>query len=628
MIKPPAGKLLGALAVAAVLLAAIPAEAPVADAAMRGDVESVRSLLRNGADVNAAQGDGMTALHWAAENDLTELAEMLIYAGGNPEATTRIGKFAPLHVAAGKGSVGVVGALLTAGANLERRTTTGESPLHYAASSGSVDVVQALLGHGADIEAAEYSAGQTPLMFAAANGRTAVVEALLVGGAQPAVQTHVVDYPTMGAEDRIAARERHERLAVLHGEATEFNPGVDGTSADDDEEDEEGAADAEDVEETEETAEEVEVGATGQPQGAALEFGDPVAESQENEDDPEADENRKPFSYDQLVGAQGGNTALHYAVREGHRDVAMALLAAGADINQLSAGDQTSPLLSATLNGHFDLALELLEMGADPNLASAPGATPLYAAVHLQWVPKSFYPQQRAIEQQNATYLELMEALLKGGADPNPRLERHLWYTSFNHNVLGVDTWGATPFWRAAYGTDVEAMKLLVAYGADPSIPTRKPPGRVPTGNGQDEDGEKEDPSGLPPVEVAGPGVYPIHAASGVGYGLGLAGNAHRHAPNGWLPAVRYLVEELGADVNSRDYNGFAPLHNAAARGDVDMIHYLVDKGGDVTVLTRKGQTTADMANGPVQRVTVFPEVVALLESLGSDNNNNCVSCE
>ncbi len=54
---------------------------------------------------------------------------------------------------------------------------------------------------------------------------------------------------------------------------------------------------------------------------------------------------------------------------------------------------------------------------------------------------------------------------------------------------------------------------------------------------------------------------------------------------------------------------------------------YLVDQGADVTVLTRRGQTTADMANSPVQRVTVFPEVVALLESLGSKNNHNCVSC-
>jgi len=271
--------------------------------------------------------------------------------------------------------------------------------------------------------------------------------------------------------------------------------------------------------------------------------------------------------------------------------------------------------------------MRLLELGADPNLASEPGATPLYIAVHLQWAPQSFYPQPVALQQERTGYLDLMEALLEAGADPNPRLQRHLWYNSFNHNVLGVDTWGATPFWRAAYGTDVAAMKLLLEYGADPTIPTYRPPGRESTGNNPEKEPEL-DASGLPPVPVGGPGIYPIHAASGAGYGLGLAGNAHRHAPNGWLPSVRFLIEEVGADVNQRDYNGFTPLHNAAARGDVDMIHYLVERGADVRALTRKGQTTADMANGPVQRVTVFPEVVRLLESLGSDNNHNCVSCE
>ena len=131
----------------------------------------------------------------------------------------------------------------------------------------------------------------------------------------------------------------------------------------------------------------------------------------------------------------------------------------------------------------------------------------------------------------------------------------------------------------------------------------------------------------MPAVPVGGQGVHPIHAASGVGYGLGLAGNAHRHAPNGWTPSVKYLIEELGADVNMPDYNGFTPLHNAAARGDVELINYLIEMGADVSAVTRKGETTADMANGPVQRVTVFPEVVALLESFGSKNNHNCVSC-
>jgi hypothetical protein len=201
---------------------------------------------------------------------------------------------------------------------------------------------------------------------------------------------------------------------------------------------------------------------------------------------------------------------------------------------------------------------------------------------------------------------------------------------SYNFDLLGVNTTGATPFWRAAYGTDVAAMRLLVSYGADPTIPTKKPGGRQRGDDAPAEDeggGGRGDPSGLPPIPAGGPGVYPIHAASGVGYGEGYAANAHRHAPDGWLPAVKYLIEELGADVNSRDHNGYNPVHNAAARGDNAMILYLVSKGADVRAVARTGQTTADMANGPVQRIPPFLESVALLEKLGSKNSHKCRSC-
>ncbi len=90
---------------------------------------------------------------------------------------------------------------------------------------------------------------------------------------------------------------------------------------------------------------------------------------------------------------------------------------------------------------------------------------------------------------------------------------------------------------------------------------------------------------------------------------------------------MKYLVEEHGADVNARDLNGYSPVHHAASRGDNEVISYLVEHGADVTFVSRRGQTTVDMANGPVQRIQPFPETVALLESLGAKNNHNCVSC-
>jgi len=124
-----------------------------------------------------------------------------------------------------------------------------------------------------------------------------------------------------------------------------------------------------------------------------------------------------------------------------------------------------------------------------------------------------------------------------------------------------------------------------------------------------------------------GIGVYPVHAAAGVGYGNGFAGNSHRHAPDGWMPAMRFLVEELKADVNQRDAQGMTPLHHAASRGDNDMILYLVSKGADPKAVSRRFQTTIDMANGPVQRLRPFAETIALLEKLGAKNSHRCVSC-
>ena len=91
---------------------------------------------------------------------------------------------------------------------------------------------------------------------------------------------------------------------------------------------------------------------------------------------------------------------------------------------------------------------------------------------------------------------------------------------------------------------------------------------------------------------------------------------------------MKFLVEEVGIDVDARDHNGYTAMHHAAARGDNEMILYLVEKGGDVTVVSRRGQSTADMANAPVSRLSPIPETIALHVSLGAVHNDNCVSCQ
>ena len=183
---------------------------------------------------------------------------------------------------------------------------------------------------------------------------------------------------------------------------------------------------------------------------------------------------------------------------------------------------------------------------------------------------------------------------------------------------MGIDLTGATPFWRAAFAQDLDAMRMLASYGADPNIPTRWP--AVGMREHRQQDGRQQEDSGLPWIPEGAENAYPIHAAAGGGY-LGLGAFSVRSAPDQFLPALQYLIEEHVADVNTLDSWLYTPLHYAAARGDNEMIEYLVSQGANVTAITRLGQSTADMARGGrggfFTRVA-YPETVELLQSLGS----------
>ena len=135
--------LLGAVAVSALLYAA--PSAPVADAAMHGNKDAVRALLKQAADVNAAQGDGMTALHWAAVKDDADLVQTLLFAGANVRATTRIGSYTPLILAAKSGSGAVIAPLLKSGADANSQTANGTTALMLASASGNADAVKLLI---------------------------------------------------------------------------------------------------------------------------------------------------------------------------------------------------------------------------------------------------------------------------------------------------------------------------------------------------------------------------------------------------------------------------------------------------------------------------------------------------
>jgi ankyrin repeat protein len=549
---------IAAVTMAVSLNAAGPAD--IAAAAQAKDMAAVKKLLKDGADVNGAQGDGMTALHWAALNGDAELASMLLYAGANVGATTRIGGYTPLHLAAQVGNANVIAPLIAAGAKVTATTATGVTALMEAAHSGSAEAVRILIENGSDPNLKETANGQTALMFAAASDRLDVVKMLIAHGADIKATSRVEDFAQLKIVNDVDANgvPRPQQQAPA-----------------------------------------------GQPDIAGV---------------------TRPFNYNELIGKHGGLSALHFAARQGSMASAEALLAAGADVNQRCAGDRTTPLLVAAVNGQFDLMSYLLDKGADPNLVAENGMTPLYAVINMQWQPRSFYPQPRAYLQQKTDYLTLMKKLLDKGEDVNARIYRKPWYVEYNFDLLRTDESGATAFWRAAYGADIAAMKMLLSYGADPNIPTFKVATRQ-FGQGGTRGGADQDPSKREALPTGGPGTPPLVLVAGAGYSEGFAGNAHRYAPTGLLAAVKFLVEEVGADVNAEDEDGNTAVHNAASRGDNEMIEYLVSKGADVKRVNRRGQTTVDMANGPVQRTQPYPETIKLLEGLGAKNNHKCVSC-
>ena len=664
--------------------------AAMVEAAERGDLASVKSLLAQGADATVARGDGMTALHWAADRGDAVMAAALLRAGAKLDAKTNVGSYTPLHVASKSGRGAVVTVLLDGGADAGTVTGTGATALHLAAASGSAEAVDALIKHKANPNAQESAWGQTPLMFAAENNRADAIRLLVKAGADPSVKTRSVNLNEELARQQAAAKKRNEALlaalpekqrdsikAVMAKAAAEaasrnsFGPPAAVVAAASQADTNRGGgagAGAQFVARGGSPTPPTDLLTPAQIQDA-IRVGREVFNAPLVAKVPVQGEllEGNVAGYEGTVGSMGGMTALHHAARQGNVAAAMALVDGGAAMNTPTSTDSTTPLVMAAINGQFDLAMQLVKRGADVKLATTAGLTPMYAVLNTQWAPRSRYPQPQAVQTQQVTHVELMQAMLKAGADVNVRLRKNLWFFAYNNcgnaNCGLEQLEGTSPFWRAAYALDVEVMRMLKAAGADDTMPSFRAPaggrgGRagggaaVPGAGGQvtgaagaaafargggagGPDGPGN--AGLGPIDAAtdsamkavppGAGTYPIHSAAGVGYGNGFAGNSHRHAPDAWMPALKYLIEELHHDVNKRDLTGYTPLHHAAARGDNEMILYLVSKGADVKAVARNGRTTVDMANGPVQRLRPFPETILLLEKFGAKNSHRCVSC-
>ena len=195
-------------------------DSPLTKAVKAGDVQAVRALVKQGADVNARSGDGSTPLVWAVDASELDIARVLIAAKARIDVATDLGVTPLLH-AARTGDAAMVDLLLRSGANPSLAHPDGETPLMAASKSGSVAAVRALLARGAKVNDADKFQNETPLMWAAAQGHVEVAGILLEAGADPNKQAHATslatrknaDHPTGGFTALMwAARNGNEAM--------------------------------------------------------------------------------------------------------------------------------------------------------------------------------------------------------------------------------------------------------------------------------------------------------------------------------------------------------------------------------------------------------------------------------
>ena len=287
----------------------------------------------------------------------------------------------------------------------------------------------------------------------------------------------------------------------------------------------------------------------------------------------------------------GGLTALLYASRQGCLECVKHLVAGGADLN-LADPQGVTPLIMATTNLNFDIAAYLLREGANPNKWDRWGRTALYAAADLNSLPHGGWPDRPSADE--TTPLRLAELLLAADANPNLQLKLVPPYRMVKDDRLldEVLNTGATPLLRAAKAMDLALMRLLLAQGALPDLPTQR-------------------------------GITPLMAAAGVGStaidtrGYYDTDDVQQRS----IESVRLLLA-AGADVNHTSADGQTALHGAARWGWREVVLYLADNNAHVDVRDARGLAPLDMALGkgpPSARgysSPASPQTAAVLEKL------------
>jgi len=422
---------------------------------------------------------------------------------------------------------------LKASANPNEKGPHGETPLMFAARNGNVEAIRVLLDRRAEVNARETLRGTTALMWAAEQGHAKAVKLLI---------DHNAD---IGAASNPDSKGGTAYLAPPIQSRLRSEQGAGG----------------------------VRRGRGGAPAGAqtgARTGGDPA-------DDfvAAADAAAAASAFGRQRNTEGGGlTPLVYAARQGDLETVKVLVEAKADVNQRTNYGWT-PLLTATQNRNYQIARYLLEHGANPNIANKGGWNPLYLATDNRNIEGGDYP----VRAPDMDHLEFIRLLLDHGANVNARVcgtqstatlckgDSTETRTIFTMQWLYED--GATPFWRAAQSGDTELMKLLLAKGADPKIPTAH-------------------------------NVTPLAVASGIGW---VEGITFEWSETRNLEAVKMCLD-AGIDPNVADDEGRTALHGAAHKGRSDVVNLLVEHGAR---LDARDLGSRDTVNGAMLGMTWMP---------------------
>jgi len=411
----------------------------------------------------------------------------------------------------------------------------GTTALAWAVRQNDADLTDRLIHAGADVKAANRY-GVTPLYLACVNGDAAMIEKLLKAGA---------DANATGTEGETAlmtvartGKVEAARVLVDHGAKVDTK--------------------------------EAWHGETALMWATAQSHPDMMRELIAHGADVNARSN--PENWERQTTSEprekwlplGSLTPLLFAARQGCLECARILVDSKADTNAADP-DGVTPTVYAIINGHYDVAGYLVDQGANPNLADKTGRTALFAAVDFNTMPASARPAPKVIDNQVSS-LDLIRKLLDHGANPNAQLIKQQPYRAkLDRGDDTMLTTGSTPLLRAAKAGDVDAMRLLLAKGADVKLTTK-------------------------------PGINPLMAAAGLG--TKDEDTSGRFKTESQAIAAIELCLKAGVDINAADSRGQTAVYGAALRGYDQVVQFLADHGAKLGVQDKRGKTPLDAAMG------------------------------